>query len=165
MRKLYEINADIENCIMNGTDFETGEFIAAEELDKLQMERDAKIEGVALYVKDCRAEAAAIKAEIETLKKRMDRLNRNADGAEGWLAVNLNGQKFSTSRVECAFRRSETVECDDEFIAWAESTELENVLTVKCTVTPNKVEIKKLLKSGVELDHCQLVTKQNIQVR
>ena len=65
MRKLYEIRADIEDCILNATDPETGELVDTEQLDKLMVEHDTKIENVALYIKDSRAEAAAIKAEIE----------------------------------------------------------------------------------------------------
>ena len=41
--KLYEIDEAILNCI----DTETGEIIDADQLDKLTMERDTKIENVA----------------------------------------------------------------------------------------------------------------------
>ena len=50
--KLYEIDEQILNCI----DAETGEIIDADMLNALQMERDAKIEGVALWIKDLKAE-------------------------------------------------------------------------------------------------------------
>ena len=166
MRKLYEINADIEQCIMEGTDFETGEFNAFDKLNELQMERDAKLEGVALYVKDCRAEAAAIEAEIKTLKERMDKLNRNADGAESWLANSLDGQKFSTSKVECSFRKSVAVEVDEKFVAWAEVfSDDHELLTVKKSVVPNKKYIKELLKNGSEFRYARLVEKNNLTVR
>lgn len=164
MRKLYEINEDIEN-ILNCIDEDTGEFTAFEELCALQMERDAKLEGVALYIKDARAEATAIKAEIDALRKRMDRLNRNADGAEEWLAVNLNGQKFSTPKCEVVFRKSEAAELYDGFLEWAQAHTEYDTLNVKTTVTPDKTKIKKLLKAGEQLEYCQLVARQNIQVR
>ena len=165
MRKFYEINADIERAIMEGTNYETGEFEAPEILEMLCMERDQKFENVALFVKDSRAEAEAIKNEIATLKARMDKLNRNADGAERWLAENLAGQKFSTSKVECSFRRSEAVEVDEIFCEWAETFEQDQFINIKHTVTPNKTEIKKFLKAGGTLEHCQLVEKQNIQIK
>ena len=56
--KLYEIDEAILGCI----DTETGEVIDPERLTALQMERTEKIEGVALWIKD-------IKAEIEAEKK------------------------------------------------------------------------------------------------
>lgn len=166
MRKLYEIDEAIEQCIMNGTDFETGEFKASEELDALQMEREEKLEGVALYVKDCRAEAAAIDAEIKTLQDRMKKLTRNADGAEGWLANVLNGQKFSTSKVECKFKKSVSVEVDEKFIEWAETfSDDHELLTVKRTVVPNKRYITDLLKNGNEFKYARLIEKQNISIK
>ena len=165
MRKLYEINEDIERCIQNGIDEDTGEFTAFDELSALQMERDAKLEGVALYIKDARAEAAAINAEVDALKKRMEKLIRKADGAEEWLAVNLDGQKFSTPKVECTFRKSEVVELDDDFSEWATMHPDLNLIDVQMKVVPKKAEIKKLLKADVELEHCQLVKRQNISIK
>ncbi len=166
MRKIYEIDSDIERCIMEGTDFETGEFLAYDRLNELQMERDATLEGVALFIKDTRAEAAAIDAEIKTLKARMDKLNRNADGAEMWLANSLDGQKFSTSKVECSFRKSEVVEVDDKFVEWAETfSDNHDLLTVKRTVQPNKKYIRELLKNGDEFMYARLVTKNNLTVK
>ena len=57
--KLYEIDEQILGCI----DAETGEIIDADMLNALQIERDAKIENVALWIKDLKAEAEAYKAE------------------------------------------------------------------------------------------------------
>ena len=166
MRKLYEINADIERCIIDGTNFETGEFLAYDELNELELERDAKLEGVALFIKDTRAEAAAIEAEIKTLKERMDKLNRNADGAEMWLAKSLDGKKFSTSKVECSFRKSVSVEVAEDFIYWATINGKYNLINYKETSTPDKAKIKELLKNGGNLaDKARLVEKQNITVR
>lgn len=166
MRKLYEIDAAIEQCIMNGTNFETGEFLAFDELNDLQMEREAKLEGVALFVKDTRAEAAAIEAEMKTLKDRMDKLNKNADGAERWLEGVLGGEKFSTSKVECRFRKSVSVEVADDFIYWATVHGKYDLINHKETDTPDKAKIKELLKNGGNLaDKARLVEKQNITVR
>lgn len=166
MRKLYEIDAAIEQCIMNGTDCETGEFLGWDELTELQMEREAKLEGVALFVKDTRAEAAAIEAEMKTLKDRMDKLNKNADGAERWLEGVLGGEKFSTSKVECRFRKSVSVEVADDFIYWATVHGKYDLINHKETDTPDKAKIKELLKNGGNLaNKARLVEKQNLTVR
>ena len=95
----------------------------------------------------------------------MDKLNRNADGAEFWLAQNLNGQKFSTSKVECVFRRSEAVECDETFCQYAYDIGMYDFITRKETVTPNKTKIKAFLKNGGTLEHCQIVEKNNMTVK
>lgn len=167
MRKLYEINADIEDCIFNGTDPETGEFLASDALEKLQMEWTAKIEGVCLYIKDCRAEAAAIDAEMKELEKRKKRLTRNADGAEGWVEANLKGQKFSTARVECSYRKSEQTEVAEDFCEWAykQPTDMTDFIIHKESDAPNKPAIKKYLKAGGTLYGCEIVTNTNITIK
>ena len=45
MRALYDIDAAILDCV----DQETGEILDPEKLDALQMEREQKLEGVALW--------------------------------------------------------------------------------------------------------------------
>ena len=52
---LYEIDAAITACI----DPETGEVLDEEALNALHMERSAKVESVALWIKNLNAEAAA----------------------------------------------------------------------------------------------------------
>lgn len=56
MRKLYEINKSIEDLLNAVTDPETGEVVDLDALDDLLMEREQKIESVALYEKDVNAE-------------------------------------------------------------------------------------------------------------
>ena len=59
MANLYEINQAITECIDN----ETGEIIDVEKLEELQLEREAKIENVALWYKNLLSDAEAYKAE------------------------------------------------------------------------------------------------------
>ena len=63
---IYEIDNEIMNCV----DMETGEVIDTDKLNDLQMERDAKIENVALWIKELKAEAEAIKNEKQALADR-----------------------------------------------------------------------------------------------
>ena len=49
---------EIENEIMNCWDQETGEILDSDRLDQLEMERDTKIENIALYIKNLTADAA-----------------------------------------------------------------------------------------------------------
>lgn len=66
MATLYEIESAIMDCV----DAETGEIINEEQLNALLMERNAKLEGVALWIKNLESDAAAIRAEREALEKR-----------------------------------------------------------------------------------------------
>ena len=54
---LWEINDNIRKAIEQGFDEETGEIFDASDLEALQIQRDEKIESIALYIKDLTAEA------------------------------------------------------------------------------------------------------------
>ena len=91
---IYEIDNEIMNCI----DMETGEVIDTDKLNELQMERDAKIENVALWIKELKAEAEAIKNEKQSLAERQRVAESKAESLKNWLAYVLNGEKFKTSK-------------------------------------------------------------------
>ena len=71
MRSLYEIDQELLDCV----DMETGEILDTEKLDALQMERERKLEGVALWIKDLNYEAAAVKEEADKLTTRKKALD------------------------------------------------------------------------------------------
>ena len=64
--KLYEINSEIENLV----DTETGEIADIAFFEQLSMERTAKIEGIALYIKNLDSDVTALKAEETALAER-----------------------------------------------------------------------------------------------
>ena len=99
MRPLYEIEHDILACV----DQETGEIIDGEALTALQMERDIKLENVALWVKDLTAEAEAVKKEADKLTARKKSLDNKITDLKAWLLTALDGGKLKTPR--CQFTR------------------------------------------------------------
>lgn len=166
MRKLYEIDKDIEALIESGIDPETGEVTIDDSvLESLQIEREQKIENVVLYYKDIKAKHIAITHEIMNLEDRAKKLDNTLLSLKEYLAKALDGQKFSTAKVECSFRRSESVEVDESFCQYAYDTAQYDFITHKETDTPNKAKIKAFLKNGGTLEHCKLVEKNNLTVR
>jgi seryl-tRNA synthetase len=104
--KLYEIDQAIQ-AILDGAevDAETGELLLnTEELEALQMERDAKLEGVALAIKNLSAEAAAICEEEKKLAERRKAVENKAERLKSWLAIALDGGKLETPRVRVSVR-------------------------------------------------------------
>lgn len=150
--KLYEIEDAILECI----DMETGEIIDIDRLNELQMEREAKIENVACWIKDLKAEAEAIKAEKMALAERQKAAENKAESLKNWLAYALDGKKFSTARCAVSFRKTESVEVtpeglenlmragNDEFLTYTEPK-------------PNKTALKQALKDGLNVSGVQLV--------
>lgn len=167
MRKLYEIDADIEDLMSKVIDPDTGEITDPEALEALLLERDQKIEGVILYRKDVFAELCSVENEIAALTARKKRLAKTCDGVDVYISKALNGEKFSTGKCDVSFRKSEVVDVDDDFCEWA--SDIENYalhfLRKKETVTADKEKIKKYLKEGGTLKHCKLVTKYNMTIK
>lgn len=109
MRPLYEIDADIMACV----DMETGEIVDIDRLKALEMERDAKIEGVILWRKDMLAEAEAIKNEVKKLQDRIRPLENKAEQLKAYINYALEGQKFKTERCAVSYRKTTSVVIDD----------------------------------------------------
>lgn len=151
---LYEIDSTITACV----DEETGEIIDLEKLSELLMERDTKIEKVALWIKNLDALATSIKTERDALDKRMKSAENKAKSLREWLGNALDGQKFETSRVAVSFRKSETTEVDENVLdkKWCRE---------KVTYMPDRAAIKNAIKAGQAIDGARLVTKQNIQIK
>ena len=158
---LFEIDAAIMDCI----DEETGEIVNIEQLEALQMEREKKIENVALWYKNLVSDAEQYKQQKEAFAAREQAAKKKADSLKQYLANALNGEKFKTIRAEITFRNSEAVNIADEgaFIEWAEK-EHDEYLTYKPPVI-NKTAIKAAIKSGAYITGAELVGRKNISIK
>ena len=157
--KLYEIDSAIYECI----DAETGEIIDIDKLNNLMMERDAKIEGVACWIKDLKAEAEALKNEKQALAERQRVAENKAESLKKWLAYALQGEKFKTTKCAISFRKSEAVEVTDEGLNNL-MKEHDELLTYKAP-EPNKTAIKQALKDGLSVAGIQLVQNTSVIIK
>lgn len=155
---LFDIDKAIENFEFD-IDEETGEVLNPYGLDDLKMERNRKIENIAMYIKNLEAEAEAIKKEKGNMDSRQKATENKAKRLREYLVYALQGEKFSTPRVAVTYRKSESVEIpDDKAID-------DKYCNIVVTKKPDKTVIKKALKEGKEIAGASLVTKNNIQVR
>ena len=152
--KLYEIDEAIMACI----DAETGEIIDADKLDKLTMERDAKIENVALWIKDLKAEAEALKAEKMAFAERQKVAENKIESLKKWLAYAHDGQAYKSVRASVSFRTSESVEIDDIYAVD------ENYLRYK-EPEADKTAIKNAIKAGQEVAGATLVKSTSVIIK
>ena len=151
---LYEIEAGILSCI----DEETGEIINLEKLNQLEMERDTKIENIALWIKNLKAEAEAYKAEKQVFDQRQKAAENKMADLKKYLTGYLNGEKFKTTKVSCSFRNSESVDVLD---VWRLPDEYRRYKAPE----PNKEEIKKAIKSGVDVPGAALVSNLSLIIK
>lgn len=153
---LYEIDKRIVDLI----DDETGEIIDSNlnTFDELMMERNNKIENVALWIKNLRADVEAYKAEAQAFTDRKKTAERKIESLTRLLEITLRGQKFKTDRVQISYRKSDNVRIDkdaklpDEYLRFREPE-------------PDKAALKKALKDGVEIEGAWLEEKLNMQVK
>lgn len=154
MATLYEIN----DSIMSLIDEETGEITDIEALNALQIERDTKIENIALWIKNLKADVEMFKAEKQAFEEKQRRAEKKAESLKNYLIGALDGQKFKTARVECSYRSSESVNVTDitiiptEYLRFAEPT-------------ADKTAIKAAIKAGKEIAGAEIVTKSNLLIK
>ena len=163
MRALYDIDQEILACI----DDETGEILDVEKLDALQMERERKLEGVALWVKDLKAEAAAVKEEADKLTARKKALDNKIESIKTWLLGALDGEKLKTPRCNVYQMRSQRVNIPDEpkLIRFLQTlNEPEKFLRFKDPEL-RKDEIKKALKDGTVIPGAELEETESVVIK
>lgn len=161
---LYEIDKNIETLV-NAVDPETGEItVDNDALDALLMERDAKIENIACYIKNLAAEAKAIKEEETALSARRKTTEKKVERLKDYLTYALQGEKFQTAKCAVSFRKSSAVEVDDCFAEWAQTSGNEELLRYK-EPEVNKTAVKERLTGGEEFDFARLVQNVSISIK
>ena len=152
--RLYEIDEAILSCI----DTETGEILDADKLNALQIEREEKLENVALWIKNLTSDAEALKAEKQAFAERQKAAENKAESLKKWLTEALAGEKFKTTRVAVSFRKTKSVQVADIFA-------LDNSFLKYAEPTPDKVAIKKAIEAGQEVTGATLVENVSISVK
>ena len=157
MANLYELNRQIAEFELV-IDEETGEITNAEELDQIQMERDEKIENIALWIKNLKADAEAFKNEKQVFAEKERIAKNKAECLTAYIHDALHGEKFETTRVRISYRKSQAVEITDPDKLPAAMLRLKEP-------EPDKAKIKDLLKAGTIVAGAELVERQSIQIK
>lgn len=154
MASLYSINAAILSCV----DLETGEIIDAEQLAALQMEREQKIENVALWYKNLLSDAAQYKAEKDAFAERERAAKDKAERLKAYLLDALQGEAYKSTRVNITYRNSSRVIVDDvlnlppRFVKFKEPE-------------PDKNAIKDAIKNGEAVNGAHVESCQSIIIK
>ncbi len=158
---LYEISKEIERCV----DSETGEILQEELLDKLEMVESQKIENIALWIKNLKAEEEILKTEEQSFKERREKVKKKKELLTKYLQNYLCGRKFKSSKVEIGYRKSTSLEITDEekFISFCKNNNLNHLLIYK--ITPAKAEVAKLLKQEQIVPFAKVIEKNNMNIK
>lgn len=161
---LYDIDKRIAACVKYDearvVDVETGEIIDIEALRALEMERDKKIENIACWYKELLSFADALKEQKNSFAQREKAARNKAESLKTFLTEYLDGKKFETPTVVLSYRKSEAVEFNGENIYNVP----DDYLKYKDPEL-DKTAVKKALKAGMEVPGCQLVARNNLQIK
>ena len=162
--KLFDIDERLAACVKldesRVVDTESGEIIDLEAIAALEMERDKKIENLGCWYKNLLAEAEALKAQKNAFAEREKAKKAKAESLKGFPGRYLNGKKFESAKVAMSFRKSEAVEFDAKCIGDVP----EEFLKFKDPEL-DKVAVKKAIKAGETVPGCELVARQNLQIK
>lgn len=154
---LYEINEKLRDFDFE-IDEETGEILNTDELDNLELSKSEKIENICLLIKNLKADAVAYKNEKDSFSDK-ERVTKNRiKSLTGYLESALDGETFKSTKASITYRKSEVIEVVDgaeipkEYLRFKEPE-------------IDKVELKKAVKSGINIAGVQIVEKQNMQIK
>lgn len=154
MADLYEIAADMLALV----DPESGEILDFDRFEALSMERDTKIENMALWYKDLVSDAAQYKEEKDKFAEREKAAKNKAESLKRYLDTILSGEKFQTTRVRVGYRASEKLivddlsALDDSFLRYKEPE-------------ADKEAIKTALAAGQTVPGCHIEKTNNISIK
>lgn len=152
--KLYEINQEILSCI----DLETGEIIAPEKLEVLQMDKHEKLRNIGFVYLNAMADAKAYEEQEKKFTARKKAAKATADWAKATLARELNGEKMKEAEFTVSYRKSEAVEVADE-------AAVPDEFRIPQPDKIDKAAVKAALKNGAVIAGAQIVERQNIQIK
>lgn len=119
-----------------------------------------KLEGTACYVRELKAEAGAIKAEEERLAKRRKALENKSERLKAYMmpALEAMGGKVKGVMASVRIGKSQAVTVFD-IDALPDAFK-----HVKTTIDPDKVALKKALKSGEVIPGAALEDRQSVVI-
>lgn len=165
--KLYELENTYIAVMQAIEEGELPEECIADTLEAITGEIEIKADNIACLLKNLLADIDAIRAEEIKLAERRKVKAKACDRLKEYLSdvlQRMSIDKVETARNKITFRKSESVEVDEEtFIEWAQENR-EDLLTYSAP-TANKTEIKKAIKGGAEIVGAQLISKNNIQIK
>lgn len=169
MRKLYEINEDIERVLdetytmkiddENAVDKATGEvFSVVEKLNALEIEKNEKIKSVAVYFDDMVAKLDNLKNKIDMLTKSKKTLEREIEGLQSYILFATDNKGFKDDEIEVKVKESKRCDFTDETLI------PEKFIKTEIKKSASKTEITKAIKAGEEVPGAVLNTYYSVKI-
>lgn len=150
--------------LLNEFDPETGEILNSEEDIKdyvlnLSNEKSVKLDNIEDLKREYAGQIATIKEKVAKLQSKIKTFENKIDSLKELQLMLLDGEKFKTAENNFYFTKSKSVYVEDWFLP-----QLDDKFK-KVTVTPNKTELKKAIKSGEVFEGVGIEEKTSLVVR
>ena len=159
---IYNITQELRAALDNiQIDDETGEITNWDAIDALNVAFEQKAEAYAVAIKEYEAMAKQVAEAAKTLAERKDGYLKRAESMKQHLAVAMvavGESRIETPNAAISFRKSTAVVVDEAKLP-------DEYWKVTETRKPDKAEVGKLLKQGVDVPGAALETRQNLQVK
>ncbi len=152
-RSLYEIDQDIMSCV----DKETGE-LDVDKLDVLKVERKAKLEKIALWIKNLENDINGIKGEVQNQLERIRKKEYKLLRLKKYLSDALDGQGFETAKVDVRFRKTTRVNITDY-------SKIPDVYMRYKQPEPDRKALRAALSIGIEIEGVTLTDNLSMSVK
>ena len=155
-RAIEELTNDVE------INEETGEIvdntaILKELMDKLQSDKDTKLDNVEYIKRDFKLKENGLSDEIKRLTERRNSMRKKQEFLSSLQDYLLDGEKCKTDKFTFFYGSSTSTEIEDE-------DELpEEYINIEYKV--NKAEITKVLRGGGAVAGAKLIEKTSLRVR
>lgn len=157
---IWEIDRALEELV----DPETGELQDYDKFAELQMERGAKIEGMALWYKNLVSDVAEMKAAEKDIAERRKAKERRAERLKEYIQQSLGGEKFETARCAISYRKSKALEAAPDVAKWLYANGYRD-LVVEQAPKIDARGVTDLIKGGVEVPGAEIVERLNMTIK
>lgn len=161
--KIYEIDEGLR-CLFEGVNNAMGyvDDVIIKRINELVFNKEQKLLSLAKYIKEMKADAAAMKEAEQDIAKRRKSIEKRIDSASSYLLENLDN-KISDSYIAVSKRKSEAliIEDDDKFASYENHEFFDE--DIQWVIDKNKV--KAAMKQGQVFEGVRLEERYSLQIK
>lgn len=163
MSKLYEISNEFMRAIDSMIHDEEG-IIVCDQLENIKENFQNKAIAVAKYIKNLEAESHIIIAATSGMVLRAKRIQNQADSLRDYLKFNIEKTGI-TDKISCPEFDIKLKTNPPSLVVYEESLIPENYLKKKVTITIDKVQLKKDIVEGFEVEGARIENRKQLIIK
>lgn len=163
--KLYEIAKEIYelmDSLEKYAEEHNGEVMPdfKEKISDLTLQKEDKILNVAKYIKGLESDSSGFETEIKKLQGRKKSVDNRIEWLKGYLNIYCDKDKrYEDSTTIVSWRKSKYVHIVDESVI------PEKYIVTTIAKSPNKLEIRRALDSGEDVQGAIVMENQSLQIK